>query len=101
MHKTPTYRKIALDADLVRRARLLSLAGDETRIRILCFLFEYGEGCVSDIAESVGAQVGTVSHHLRTMKDVGLLSSERMGVQICYKLVRDRFVNNLEKAICN
>lgn len=89
-----------LDADLVRRARLLSIAGDETRIRIFCFLFEYGEGCVSDIAESIGAQLNTVSHHLRMMKDTGLVTSERMGVQICYRLVHDKFMDNLEKAIC-
>lgn len=98
--KTEGYRKIPIDPELTKRARLLSLAGDETRIRIFCFLFEYGEGCVSDIAESLDISVNTTSHHLRIMKDVGLLTSERMGVNICYKLVRDEFVNNLEKAIC-
>lgn len=94
------YRKISLDPELVKRARLLSLAGDETRIRILCFLFEYGEACVSDIAESLDVNINTVSHHLRMMKDVGLLVSERMGTNICYKLARDEFVCRLEKVIC-
>lgn len=94
------YRRIPIDESLTRRARLLSIAGDETRIRILCFMFEYGEGCVSDIADSLDASVNTVSHHLRMMKDLGMLASERMGVSICYRLVRDEFINNLEKAIC-
>ncbi len=98
--KTGSYHKIPVDQGLVKRARLLSIAGDETRIRIFCFLFEYGEGCVSDIAGSLDISVNTTSHHLRMMKDIGLLTSERMGVNICYKLVRDKFVNNLEKAIC-
>lgn len=94
------YRKIPIDAVLRERARYLTLAGDETRIRILCFLFEYGEACVSDIAESVGASVNTASHHLRIMKDNGVLESERMGTSICYKLVESEFMNNLKKAIC-
>ncbi len=101
MKAKPEYIKISADPMLVRRARLLALAGDETRIRIFCFLFHYSEGCVSDIAESLDVSINTASHHLRMMKDVGLVESERMGVNICYKLVRDEFVNNLEKAICS
>ena len=100
MQRTPVYKKISIDDVLLKRVRLLSLAGDETRIRILCFLFEYEEGCVSDIAESLDVSINTVSHHLRMMKDVGLVESERMGVNICYKIVRDEFVKNLERAIC-
>jgi len=99
-HRPQGYRKFPIDTELTKRARLLAIAGDETRIRVLCFLFEYGEACVSDIAESLGISVNTTSHHLRMMKDVGLLTSERMGVNICYKLVRNEFVNHLEKAIC-
>lgn len=95
-----TYRKIPIDQGLAKRARLLSIAGDETRIRIFFFLFEYGEACVSDIAGSLGISINTTSHHLRIMKDIGLLVSERMGTSICYKLVRDEFVENLEKAVC-
>ena len=98
--KHSAYKKMPLDAALSKKARLLALAGDETRIRILCFMFEYGEACVSDIAESLGASINTVSHHLRMMKDNGMFTSERMGINICYKLVRDEFMDKLEKAIC-
>lgn len=96
-----TYRKIPLDAQLRERVRFLALAGDETRVRILCFLFEYNEACVSDIAESIGVHINTASHHLRMMKDNGLLESERMGTSICYKLIPSSFMNNLKKAICD
>lgn len=99
MHRT-IYKKFPLDAELEKRARLIALAGDETRIRIFCFLFEYGEACVSDIAESLDVSINTISHHLRMMKDNGLVASERMGVNICYKLIRNVFVNHLEQAIC-
>ena len=95
------YRKFPLDQALMKRARLLSLAGDETRIRILCFMFEYGEACVSSVAESLDMSVNAVSHHLRMMKDNGLLTSERMGTSVCYKLVVDDFTKNLKRAICD
>lgn len=94
------YNKIPLSQKLVKRSRLLALAGDETRIRILCFMFEYNQACVSDIAESLGMSINTISHHLRIMKDNGFFTSERMGTNICYKLVRNEFVSNLEKAVC-
>lgn len=94
------YKKISLNQELARRARLLALAGDGTRIRIFRFMFTYGEGCVSDIAKSLGISVNTTSHHLRMMKDNGLLASERMGVNVCYRLKRGGFANNLKKAVC-
>lgn len=94
------YKKFPLDTDLSRRARLLQLAGDETRIRIFCFLYEYKEACVSDIAESLDMNINAMSHHLRLMKDNGLLTSERMGTSICYKLVIDDFSKNLKDVIC-
>ena len=94
--KHSAYKKMPLDAALSKKARLLALAGDETRIRILCFMFEYGEACVSDIAESLGASINTVSHHLRMMKDNGMFTSERMGINICYKLARDEFAEHAD-----
>jgi ArsR family transcriptional regulator, lead/cadmium/zinc/bismuth-responsive transcriptional repressor len=99
MSKT-RYRKMPLDEKLAKRARLLALAGDETRIRILCFMFEYGEACVSDIAESLGVHINTISHHLRIMKDNGFFTSERTGTTICYKLTINDFTDSLKKAIC-
>ncbi len=97
-HKS--YRKIRCTQTLVQRARVLALSGDETRIRILCFLSEYHEACVSDIAESLETSINTVSHHLRMMRDNGLLASERTGTRICYKLVPNDFVEQVCHAIC-
>lgn len=95
------YTKIPRSEELVRRARFLTIVGDETRIRLLCFLFRYDEACVSDMAKSIETSLNTTSHHLRIMKDAGLVVSERIGVKVCHKLVRDSFVDHLEKAICS
>lgn len=95
-----SYKKFPLEPEIAKKARLLALAGDETRIRIFCFMYTYGKACVTDIAESLEMNINTVSHHLRVMKDNGLLTSERMGTSICYILERNDFTNNLEKVIC-
>ncbi|MBI5729066.1 MAG: winged helix-turn-helix transcriptional regulator [Candidatus Magasanikbacteria bacterium] len=97
----PSYKKIPLKPEMVRKARLIELAGDPTRLRILCFMFEYGEACVSDIAESLDMSVNAVSHHLQIMRDNGYFETERVGSMICYKLIRNEFTKQLEKLICS
>ncbi len=89
-----------LTSDLVKRARLLALAGDQTRIRILCFMFENKKACVSEIAAGLDMSIASISHHLQIMRDNGLFVTERMGNMICYILVENDFSKKLEKIIC-
>ncbi|WP_374224429.1 ArsR/SmtB family transcription factor [Streptomyces sp. ISL-94] len=44
-----------------------------------------GEACVCDISD-VGVSQPTVSHHLKKLKDAGLLSSERRGTWVYYRV---------------
>lgn len=99
--KPPNYKKVCLDAALLKKARALSLAGDETRIRILCFMFRYKKACVGDIAKSLDMSVSSISHHLQIMKDNGFFMTERMGNSICYLLKGGAFMRGLEKVICD
>ena len=95
-----TYRTFKLDKDLIQKARMLALAGDATRIRILCFMFQYKKACVSDIAKSLGMSVASISHHLQVMRDNGYFTTERMGNSICYILAENDLMGNLKKIIC-
>lgn len=95
-----TYKKIPASESLIKKARLLELAGDSTRIRILCFMFQYKKACVSDIAESLDMSVASISHHLQIMRDNGFFTTERMGQNICYILAKNDFIKQLEKIIC-
>lgn len=99
MEKT-AHIKFPLDDNLVKKARALELAGDPTRIRILCFMFKYRKACVSDIAESLEMSIASISHHLQVMRDNGFFTTERMGQNICYILVENEIVKHLEKIIC-
>lgn len=97
---TVTYAKFPLNEGLVKKARILSLAGDPTRIRILCFMFRYHKACVSDIAGSLGMGIAGISHYLQLMRDNGFFVTERMGQNICYILVASDEMKYLEKIIC-
>lgn len=45
-----------------------------------------GERCVCDLTELVGADISTVSKHLAVLKKAGIVSDERRGVQVYYRL---------------
>lgn len=93
-------KKYQLTEELVKKARFLCLAGDETRIRILCLLFGEKEACVSEIAEALDMTLASISHHLRIMKDNGLVATEREGTSICYRVVENDITKKLAKIIC-
>lgn len=56
---------------------------DETRQAILRMLLQ-GEMCVSDIVNAFGLSQPTISHHLGTLKNAGLVSSRKEGKQVYY-----------------
>ena len=61
-------------------ARLFRVLGDPTRVRILNLLATTGEPvCVCHLIEPVGLSQPTVSHHLKTLVDAGLLDREQRG----------------------
>lgn len=81
-------------------ARLMRVAGDESRLKILCTIFSKKKICVSDIAKNLDMSIAIVSHHLQVMAKDGLVKSLREGKKICYELPKDKFVKDLKKFIC-
>jgi ArsR family transcriptional regulator len=59
--------------------------GDETRLRVLESLIP-GERCVSDIMANLGLGQSLVSHHLRTLRQAGLVTARREGRQVHYAI---------------
>ncbi|WP_016699755.1 ArsR/SmtB family transcription factor [Actinoalloteichus spitiensis] len=60
--------------------------GDPTRLRIAAAFREGGELCVCDASWIVGQARNLVSHHLRQLKAVGLVTSRRDGKLVMYRL---------------
>ena len=81
-------------------AKLMRISGDESRLKILCIIFEKKKICVSDMAEELNMSVAIVSHHLQVMSKQNLVSPIREGKNICYELSKDQFVKDLKKFVC-
>ncbi|MEO1202242.1 MAG: metalloregulator ArsR/SmtB family transcription factor [Pseudomonadota bacterium] len=73
----------ATSASIAGVAKALS---DPTRIEILRLLAgQDGALCACDIVEPMGLSQPTVSHHLRVLKEAGLVSSARAGLWVFYE----------------
>ena len=65
-------------------ARLLKALADETRLGIVLQLREQGEVCQCDFAACCTVQQPTVSHHLKVLREAGIVGSERNGLWAYY-----------------
>ncbi len=59
---------------------------DPTRLTIAAALASTREACVCDVAWITGRAQNLVSHHLRTLRSSGLVSSKRQGKMVLYTL---------------
>ncbi|MEV7443904.1 metalloregulator ArsR/SmtB family transcription factor [Streptomyces sp. NPDC091204] len=70
-----------------RTAVMFRALGDPVRLRPFSLVasHEDGEGCVCGISD-VGVSQPTLSHHLKRLREAGLLSSERRGTWVSYRV---------------
>ena len=83
MASIPTEQQFFMAADV------FSMLCDSTRLRIL-WLLCHTEECVSDIATAVNMSSPAVSHHLRNLKQSGLITSRREGKEVLYSLAKSK-----------
>lgn len=69
-------------------AKFKALA-DPVRLQLLSLVASHdgGEACVCDISAGVEVSQPTVSHHLRVLRDAGLLTSQRRASWVYYAVV--------------
>lgn len=73
-------------AEVEEAARLFRALGDGARLAILRHLRERGEVCACDFVACCGLSQPTVSHHLKVLREAGLVVAERQGQRISYRL---------------
>ncbi len=79
-----------LDADWAAElARMFKALGDPVRLRILSLIasHEGGECCVCDISPAFEVSQPTISHHLKNLREAGLLDCERRGTWVYYWVI--------------
>ena len=79
----------ATDASLL--AEWFGVLSDPTRLRLLSLIAAAGEACAAcDLVEPLGVSQPTVSHHLKVLREAGLVESEKRGRWVYYRPVPDR-----------
>ncbi|CAN5643659.1 hypothetical protein BH20CHL7_BH20CHL7_07770 [soil metagenome] len=76
-------------ADLDPEIRLLSALADPTRLAIVRQLADESDVCACDFTACCDVGQPTVSHHLKVLREAGIVTSERRGNWIFYRLVPD------------
>jgi ArsR family transcriptional regulator len=66
-------------------ASLLGIIAEKNRLRILCIL-KKGEKCVCEIWQDLDIAQNLASHHLKVLKDAGLLNFRKDGMNIFYSI---------------
>jgi DNA-binding transcriptional ArsR family regulator len=91
-------RHQALHLDKAQRmAEFFRLLGDTNRLRILSLLAQQ-ELCVCDLAAILGMSESAVSHQLRTLRALRLVSYDKQGRKVYYRLL-DRHVLDLYHSV--
>lgn len=70
---------------LRQRAEVFKALGHPDRLRIVDDLAA-GERCVCELVDSVGSVWSTVSRHLSVLKAAGIVTDEKRGLQVFYRL---------------
>jgi ArsR family transcriptional regulator, arsenate/arsenite/antimonite-responsive transcriptional repressor len=73
-------------AEAEELAPLFKAIGDPVRLRLLSMIacHESGEACVCDLTGAFDLTAPTISHHLKVLKQAGLIDSERRGTWVYY-----------------
>ncbi|MGW2860109.1 ArsR/SmtB family transcription factor [Streptomyces sp. SDr-06] len=86
----PTVLSAPLDEETATGlAKVFKALGDPVRLRLLSMIAsrEGGEICVCDLTRAFELSQPTISHHLKLLKQAGLIDSERRGTWVYYRLL--------------
>jgi ArsR family transcriptional regulator len=81
---------LTVDAAAALAATLKALA-DPVRLRLLSAVASRanGEACVCELSAGIEVSQPTISHHLKVLRTAGLLTSERRGSWVYYRIEPD------------
>lgn len=74
------------ETDLEIMSEMLKAMAHPARLKILEGLLE-NECNVGLIQENLGLPQSTISQHLKTLKNAGIIKGRREGTKICYRIV--------------
>jgi ArsR family transcriptional regulator, arsenate/arsenite/antimonite-responsive transcriptional repressor len=84
----PLAREPLPQAGAEELAPLFKALADPMRLRLLSLIacHEGGESCVCDLLDAFDVTAPSVSYHLKILREAGLISSERRGTWVYYRV---------------
>lgn len=70
---------------LIETVEFLKIIAEENRLKILCLL-QSGERCVCEIWQFLDLPQNLTSHHLKVLKDFGLVDDRKNGLKVYYSI---------------
>ncbi|GAA1286602.1 metalloregulator ArsR/SmtB family transcription factor [Pseudonocardia aurantiaca] len=87
----PLAREPLSAAQAVELAKVFKAMGDPVRLRLLSLIASHdgGEACVCDLTGVFDLTGPTISHHLKVLREAGLIAGERRGTWVYYRVLPD------------
>ena len=88
---TPLTGEPLDEATAATLAQVFRALGDPVRLRLVSLIGAHqgGEMCVCDLTSAFDLTQPTISHHLRILREAGLIGSQRRGTWVYYRLLPD------------
>lgn len=88
----PLSAQVPAESETAPLAAAFRALGDPVRLRLMGMLLtaDAGEVCACDLVAPLGRSQPTISHHLKMLREAGLVASERRGTNIWYSVRRDQ-----------
>ena len=85
----PLVREPVAEAAAAGLAQVFRALGDPVRLRLVSLIGAHqgGEACVCDLTTAFDLTQPTISHHLKVLREAGIIDSERRGTWVYYRLV--------------
>jgi ArsR family transcriptional regulator len=78
------------EADAATLAKGFAALADPVRLRLLSLIAAEDEVCSCNLLEPLGKSQPTVSHHTKTLSEAGLITGEKRGRWVYWKVVPEQ-----------
>jgi ArsR family transcriptional regulator, arsenate/arsenite/antimonite-responsive transcriptional repressor len=78
------------EGEAAELAKVFAALGDPVRLRLLSLVADGGEVCSCDLENPLGKSQPTISHHTKALAEAGLITGEKRGRWMIWKVVPER-----------
>ncbi|HEV3356404.1 MAG TPA: metalloregulator ArsR/SmtB family transcription factor [Pseudonocardiaceae bacterium] len=85
---SPLMRQPLTEDQSADLAHVFKALGDPVRLRLLSLIASHagGEACVCDLTDAFDLTGPTISHHLKVLREAGIVDGERRGTWVYYRV---------------